>query len=127
MLRPVATAGLALSREGDAMAAKKEPARAVEEDPDPPLVPYLTDGVAFHGMYDAGDGRVLAWLASEPGGANVIMRKDGGDPVPFIVTWLWNEPAANEGSPGPGWEYRSVHAARRRFASEVAQAIEAES
>ena len=91
-------------------------AAAVEEGP---LTPWFVDGVAWLGMADFDD-RVLAWLQSVPDGANSITRDADGESVPFIVTWLWNSPDA-KGSL-PGWEFKTIGAARKRFISEVAKA-----
>ena len=104
------------------MGRKKAP------DDDGPAVPMSVGadddgngGVPVHGLFDAGDGRVLIWMASDLDGG-VVCQEPDGTVIPFIVFWTWDtdEP---DGSPGGAWNYRSVVQARRRFVRELTEAV----
>lgn len=62
-------------------------------------------------------------LVSAPGGGDPVTRIGGDVVIPHLVLWTWVD-AAGEGSAGPGWEYKTEAAARRRFATEVAKAMD---
>lgn len=81
-------------------------------------------GIQCRGLFDAGDGRVLIWFASDEQGGATMVRNDDGESVPFVVFWTWDEAAADaNGSAGGGWEYRTARTARSRFVREVAKAV----
>lgn len=109
------------------MAGKARPDVDVDDGPIVPMTVGADDagngGIQVNGLFDAGDGRVLIWMASDPDGA-YISRDSDDEPVPFIVFWNWDQPDPDGRSPGGGWEYRTAQQARRRFVRELAQAMD---